>query len=125
MVEIAGELRHAWGFLIAIGAGHLGSQPMTAPQPLHTDIRTMPNGKPLLPLEHKLLHLHLRKNLTPEKVVARAVTHHKHRWHEVRSHWRTIKNKADGTVKKRVPVKAHERGDERLGKITKTYKIER
>lgn len=124
MLELAGELRHVWGLLIAVGAGQFGADVYTAPQPLHSDIRKMPNGKPLLPLEHKILHLHLRKTMTPEKVLARVITHHKHRWHEVRSHWRTLKN-ADGSVKARVPVKAHERGDERLGKIVKTYKVEK
>lgn len=123
MLEIAGELRHVWGALIAIGAGHLGAKVTTELQPKHTDVRTMSNGKPLLPLEHKILHLHLGKH-TPTKIVTRAITQHKHRWHEVRAHWREIKN-PDGTVKKRVPVKSHERGDERIGKITKTYKVER
>ena len=84
----------------------------------------MPNGKPLLPLEHKLLHLHLNRKITPERVVLKVITHHKHRWHEVRAHFRVLKNK-DGTVKARVPVKSHERGDERLGRIEKTYKVER
>lgn len=124
MAELAGELRHIWGFLIALGAGQLGIEVKMKPQPLHTDIRKMPNGKPLLPLEHKLLHLHLNKRHTPEKVVTRMTTHHKHRWHEVRAHFRTLRN-ADGSVKKRVPVKPHERGDERLGRITKTYRVER
>jgi len=53
------------------------------------------------------------------KVVTRMVTHHKHRWHEVRGHWRTLKSGV------RVPVRPHERGDERLGRIEKTYKVER
>ena len=124
MREIAGELRHMWGFLVALGAGHLGAEAKITPQAKHTDIRTMSNGKPLLPLEHRLLHLHLAKRTTPEKLVARAITHHKHRQHDVRGHWRTIRN-PDGTVKKRVPVKDHKRGDERLGIITKTYHVER
>ena len=123
MQEIAGELRHVWGFLIALGAGQLGVESATTQQSLHNDIRKMPNGKPLLPLEHKILHLHLRKRTTPDKVVARMITQHKLRWHEVRAHWRELRN-ADGSLKKRVPIKAHERGDERLGKITKTYKVE-
>ena len=84
----------------------------------------MKNGKPLLPIEHKVLHLHLAKRMTVATVIARSITHHKHKWHEVRSHFRTLKNK-DGTVKMRVPVKSHERGDERLGRVEKTYKVER
>ena len=119
MREVAGELRHVWGFLIALGAGQFGMDVKTAAQPVHTDIRKMPNGKPLLPLEHKTLHLHLRRKLTAEQVVTRATTHHRHRWHEVRGHWRTLKSG------RRVPVKPHERGDERLGKITKTYVVEK
>jgi hypothetical protein len=84
----------------------------------------MPNGKPLLPLEHKVLHLHLSKRVTPDKLVLRAISHHKNREHEVRSHWRSYRN-ADGTVRRRTLIRDHKRGDARLGVITKTYKLER
>jgi hypothetical protein len=124
MTEIAGEMRHIWGFLIALGAGQLGLEAKTSPQAKPLTERRMPNGKPLLPLEHKVLHLHLAKKATPVKIVARMTTHHKNREHEVRAHFRKLKNK-DGTVRARVPVKSHKRGDERLGKIEKTYKVER
>ena len=124
MSELAGELRHIWGFLIALGAGQLGLEAKTSPQAKPLTERRMPNGKPLLPLEHKILHLHLAKKHTPDKVVMRMITHHKNRWHEVRAHFRTYKNE-DGSVRLRVPVKSHERGDELLGKIEKTYKVER
>jgi len=124
MSEISGELRHVWGLLIALGAGQLGMEAKTSVQPKHTDIRKMPNGKPLLPLEHKVLHLHLAKKMTPARVVVRMMTHHKHRWHEVRAHFRTYKN-PDGTVRMRIPIKSHERGDERLGRIEKTYSVEK
>ena len=120
MDEIAGELRHIWGFLIALGAGQLGMEASYSPQdkPLRAP-PTMKNGKPLLPLEHKVLHLHLAKRMTVEKVIARSITHHRHRWHEVRSHFRLLKSG------KRVPVKSHERGDERLGRIEKSYSVEK
>ncbi len=124
MVELAGELRHVWGFLIALGAGHLGAEARLSTQPTHTDVRQMPNGKPLLPLEHKVLHLHLGRKLSPKVVIGRAIFHHRKRWHEVRGHWRTYRD-ADGSVRKRIPIDAHERGDERLGRITKTYKVEK
>jgi hypothetical protein len=124
MSEIAGEMRHIWGFLIALGAGQLGLEAKTSPQAKPMATRKMPNGKPLLPLEHKVLHLHLAKKATPDKVVARMITHHKHRWHEVRAHFRTYRNE-DGSVRMRVPIPAHERGDERLGRVEKTYKVER
>jgi len=125
MQELSGELRHIWGFLIALGAGHLGMESKFTPQakPSMTP-PTMKNGKPLLPLEHKTLHLHLAKRSTVDKVIARAITHHKNREHEVRAHFRALKNE-DGTVRKRVPVKSHKRGDDRLGKIEKTYVVER
>jgi hypothetical protein len=116
MVELAGELRHVWGLLIAIASSHFGVEPRMADQAPHTDIRKMPNGKPLLPLEHKTLHLHLRRKTSPEKVFLRGLTHHKHRWHEVRAHLRTLRN-ADGSVRKIIPIPKHERGDEKLGKI--------
>jgi hypothetical protein len=125
MIEIGGELRHIWGFLIALGAGQLGMESKYSPQPKpQRQPPVMKNGKPLLPIEHKVLHLHLAKRMTVDKVMLRMITHHRHKWHEVRSHWRTLKNK-DGTVKMRVPVKSHERGDERLGRVEKTYKVER
>jgi hypothetical protein len=119
MIEIGGELRHIWGFLIALGAGQLGMEASYTAQPKPVTERKMPNGKTLLPLEHKVLHLHMAKRMTVEKVIARSITHHKHRWHEVRSHFRLLKSGV------RVPVKAHERGDKRLGVIEKTYRVER
>jgi hypothetical protein len=117
MQEIAGELRHIWGFLVALGCGHLDSK--ITPQATHNDIRKMPNGKPLLPLEHKILHLHLAKKQTASTVVTRTITDHKMRWHEVRSHIRTLKSG------KLIKVKSHERGDKTLGRIVKTYKVEK
>jgi hypothetical protein len=119
MIEIGGELRHIWGFLIALGAGQLGMESKYSDQPKPTTVKLAKNGKPLLPLEHKILHLHLAKKMTVEKVVARSITHHKHRWHEVRAHFRLLKSGA------RVPVRAHARGDERLGRVEKTYRVER
>jgi len=125
MIELSGELRHVWGLLVALNAGsQFGVEMKQDVQPKHSDIRTMPNNKPLLPLEHKTLHLHLRKRWPVGKVVQGAVAHHKVRWHEVRGHIRTLRN-PDGTVRAMVPVKPHERGDEKLGKITKTYKVEK
>lgn len=124
MKEVAGELRHVWGFLIAIGSAQFGMTPQTAAQPLHTDIRKMPNGKPLLPLEHKTLHLHLRRSVVPTKALLRAMTKHRMRHHDVRGHWRMLKN-PDGTLRKRVPVKPHERGDKLLGRIEKTYTVKK
>lgn len=119
MKEMSGELRHIWGFLIALGAGHLGAQATYTPQPKPTTTPPiMKNGKPLLPLEHKVLHLHLAKK-TPAKIVAQAITHHHNRRHEVRAHWRQLKSG------KRVPIKSHERGDATLGRIEKTYHVER
>jgi len=56
--------------------------------------------------------------------VARAITHHKNREHDVRGHWREYRNE-DGSVRMRVPVKSHKRGDIRLGRIEKTYSVEK
>ena len=103
MSELSGELRHIWGFLVALGAGQLGMEASFTSQPKPMTERKMPNGKPLLPLEHKVLHLHLAKRMTVDKVIARAITHHKHREHDVRAHFRALKN-PDGTVRARVPV---------------------
>jgi hypothetical protein len=125
MVEMAGEMRHVWGLLIALGAGQLGIQANTSESKLHNGApKTMSNGKPLLALEHKVLHLHLAKRMTPDKVLLRAISHHKNRQHEVRAHFRTYRNE-DGSVRRRTPIAAHKRGDERLGRIEKTYVVER
>jgi len=120
MNEIAGELRHIWGFLIALGAGQLGVEARTSEARKHDGpLRIMKNGKPLLPLEHKTLHLHLARKMTANSVIARAVTHHKNREHEVRGHFRHLKSG------KLIPVRSHTRGDERLGKIEKTYIVQK
>ena len=70
------------------------------------------------------VYLLWRNKAVTSPVGAKAITGVKHRWHEVRGHFRTKYN-ADGSIKWRIPIKPHERGDERLGKITKTYKVER
>lgn len=122
MVELSGELRHLFGLLIAIGAGQLGATSETTPQPKPRSAPFEQKGKTLLPLEHKVLTITLSKRKTAEKVAATAIFHAKKRWHEVRAHWRT-KHNPDGSVKWRVPVKAHERGEKRLGVIEKTYVV--
>lgn len=124
MLELGGELRHIWGLLVALGAGQFGVAASHTPQPDPVTQRSMPNGKPLLPLRHKVLHLHLAKRTTVDKVIARAITHHKNCEHDVRAHFRALKN-PDGTVRVRVPVISHKRGDIRLGRIEKTYKVEK
>ena len=124
MLELGGELRHIWGLLVALGAGQFGVAASHTPQPDPVTQRSMPNGKPLLPLRHKVLHLHLAKRTTVDKVIARAITHHKNCEHDVRAHFRALKN-PDGTVRVRVPVMSHKRGDIRLGRIEKTYKVEK
>jgi hypothetical protein len=124
MTELAGELRHVLAFLIALGCSDQGTTAQVVDQPKHTDIRKAPNGKPLLPIEHKLLHIHLRKKQTPIKAVTRLITKHKMREHDVRAHWRTLLNE-DGSVRARIPIKSHVRGDRQLGRIEKTYKVEK
>jgi hypothetical protein len=62
--------------------------------------------------------------VTAEKVALRAIIQAKKRYHEVRGHIRTLRN-ADGSIRKMVPVHAHHRGDERLGRIEKTYRVEK
>ena len=119
MMEMRGELRHIWGFLIALGAGHLGVKVTASEARKHPGpVRMMKNNKPLLPLEHKVLHLHLGRK-TVEKVVTQAITHHHNREHEVRSHPRRLKS---GKV---TQVKSHIRGDASLGRIEKTYRVEK
>jgi hypothetical protein len=124
MYELSGELRTIWGLLLALGAGHLGAQSSHAPQALPAGPHPIGKGKPILPLEHKVLTIKLAKRMTVEKVAARAISGAKKRWHSVRGHFRTKYN-ADGSVKWRIHIDAHERGDERLGRIEKTYRVEK
>jgi hypothetical protein len=124
MAEISGELRYVWGTLIALGAGHLGAEVTTGEARRHQGPPVKIKDKTVLPLEHKTLTIKLSQRMTVPKLVARAITHHKNRLHEVRAHWRSYKND-DGTVRKRVPIKSHKRGDEKLGRIEKTYRVER
>lgn len=124
MFELSGELRTIWGLLLALGAGHLGAQTSHAPQPLPPGPYPIGKGKPILPLEHKVLTIKLGKRATAEKVAMRAITGVHHRRHKVRGHFRT-KHNPDGTVKWRIPIKAHERGDDRLGRVEKTYRVEK
>lgn len=118
--ELAGELRHVWALLLTMAAGHAGLTATTSPKarPSGPD-PIQPNGKPLLPIEHKHLHLHLGKRYTPQRVVLQAVTHHRKRHHEVRAHLRRL------PTGRLVPVKSHARGDRALGSITKDYKVEK
>jgi hypothetical protein len=115
MRELQGELRHIWGLLIALGT----STVETTEGVKHEGPVVMAKGKPLLPLEHKTLKVHLGKKRTVIKVVERALHGVRKRWHEVRAHTRLLKSGA------RIPVKSHARGDEKLGKITKTYVVEK
>jgi hypothetical protein len=108
MLEISGELRHLFGFLMALAAAKSTTTPQS---PLKGDLRKMPNGKPLLPLEHKIMHLHLRPKVKIRDLVLRAITKHKMREHEVRAHLRTLRS---GRI---IKVRDHKRGDAALGRI--------
>jgi hypothetical protein len=115
MRELWGELRHIWGLLIA-----LGTAPVATSEPTkHQGPPIIAKGKPLFPLEHKTLTVHLGKRRTVAKTVETALHGIRKRWHEVRAHTRLLKNGA------RVPVKSHARGDRALGVITKTYVVEK
>lgn len=124
MFELSGELRAVWGLLLALGAGHLGAETVTTAQTPPAGPHPVAKGKPLLPLEHKVLTIKLGKRRTVEKVAAMAITGIKKRRHEVRGHFRTKLN-TDGSVKWRIPIKSHERGDERLGRIEKVYRVQK
>jgi len=113
MRELWGEVRHIWGLLLA-----MGSSPTEIGQPIrHLGPPVMMKGKELLPLEHKVLKIHLGRRKTVEKVVSTALHGVRKRWHEVRAHTRLLKSG------RRVVVKSHGRGDKALGQITKTYEV--
>lgn len=107
MHEIAGELRHLFGFLMALAA----TKSSTIDQKAPSTKKTMPNGKPLFHLEHKIMHLHLRPKTTARDAILRAVTRHKMREHPVRAHLRTLQS---GRI---IKVQSHKRGDPALGRI--------
>jgi hypothetical protein len=106
MLEIAGELRHVFGFLMALAA----TKSTTVEGAKHTKT-VIAKGKPLFALEHKVMHLHLRKNTTARDVTLRMVTKHKMREHDVRAHLRTLHS---GRI---IKVRDHKRGDAALGRI--------
>lgn len=120
MTELGGELRHVFGLLVALSAGHAGLTSSKAPQakPSGPDPR-QPNGKPIFPLEHHQLHLHLGSRREVGKVMAQIITHHRKRFHDVRAHMRRLHSG------KLVPVRSHHRGDKTLGVVTKDYLVER
>jgi len=124
MKEISGELRHVFGLLIALGAGQMGAVSSTTVQAPPSGAPPVMKGKPLLPLEHKVLTIKLSRRMTVAKVAAKAISGNKKRWHEVRGHFRKLVN-ADGSLKRMTPVKPHHRGDEKVGRIEKTYLVER
>lgn len=115
MLELSGELRFVFGFLIAMASTRSSLSPQ---EKSAAAMRYAPNGKPLLPLEHKVMHLHLRPRVAIKDLVLRAVTKHKMREHDVRAHLRTLRN-ADGSVRKIVKVHDHKRGDAALGRIVR------
>lgn len=120
-LEIAGELRYCLGLMLAMN-GAASDLTITKGGDYVDDsvaANKLPNGKPQFAIVHKRLVIHLHKNRTPQKIAERMITGHKKKWHEVSGHWRTLRN-ADGTVRKRVPVKSHERGDARLGRVYRT-----
>jgi hypothetical protein len=123
MREISGELRHVWGLLLALGAGKLGAETSITPREKPNGDPPIIKGKPLLPLEHKTLTIKLGRRKSVERIAAKALTGSRKRWHEVRAHIRILHN-ADGTPKY-VKVSEHHRGDERIGKITKNYRVEK
>lgn len=120
MLEISGELRHVFGLLVALAGGtekvtraEFGQAKKFEGRPLEA------KGKTLLPLEHKTLTIHLNRRMTAEKAALRTLTGAKKRWHTVRTHLRHLKS---GKI---VKVREHERGEEKLGKVTKTYRVEK
>jgi hypothetical protein len=124
--ELAGELRHVFGFLVALNSSEQEKSGISrtisdsvwsgTPEPMF-------NGKPLFNLEHKILDLKLGARQTVEKVALRAITQARKKGHDVRGHLRKLRNE-DGTIKRIVPVKDHHRGDDRLGIIKKTYRVD-
>jgi len=123
MFELSGELRYIFALLLTLGASNAGATPSFSPQAPSAAAPFEAKGKTLFPIEHKVLTIKLGRKMTADKVAARVISGHKKRFHEVRHHLRRIKTPDGGT--RLVKVREHNRGDERLGKIVKTYRVEK
>lgn len=117
--ELAGELRHVWGLLIALGTAVVVERDGPV-----IDRKASPivNGKPVFPIETRHCTISLPRKITVDRLVDRAIIGVKKRRHGVRGHWRQYRD-ADGNVRLRKWIADHERGDERLGRVVKDYRV--
>lgn len=125
IIDINGELRYVWAFLMMLTAssGFKASMKPLKREPVEPFIQ--PNGKELFRLEHKHLVINLsHKRDDVKQATWRALSGARKRLHDVRGHMRTLRN-ADGSIRKVVSVRPHQRGDRHLGVITKTYEVRR
>lgn len=122
--EFAGELRNAWGLLVALGA---------LPSVDHAVVRienpnepappvTIVKDKPVQPFVIRQVTLRIPRLRDINKVVTRCIEGARKRRHGVRGHWRHYRN-ADGDVVRKVWIQDHERGDESLGRVEHSYRV--
>lgn len=120
--EFAGELRHIFGFLTTIG--HVPTEEREIIR-VDGDVSQPPpvvKGKPVFALVHHDIIIKLPKHRDIAKIVTRVCEGMRKRRHEVRGHWRHFYN-ADGSIRRRVWIKEHERGDALLGRVHHDYRV--
>lgn len=120
--ELTGELRHVFGLLVTLGHVPTIERDIVS---IDGDLSKQPKivkGKPLFPLVHREILINVPKRTTLEKIVTRVMEGMRKRRHEVRGHWRHFYNE-DGTLRRKVWIKNHERGDETLGRVEHGYRV--
>lgn len=120
--EVVGELRHIFGFLVTIG-----SLPVEYVDIPHIDgdlSQPVPviKGKPVYALVHRDVMIRVPKRRELTKIITRLCEGMRKRRHDVRGHWRSFYN-ADGSLRRKVWVRNHERGDLSLGRVEHGYRI--
>jgi hypothetical protein len=125
LLEFAGELRHVFGLLLALGSlptidhtivriDNPNEQPVAEPRKV--------GDKTILPFAYRTVTLRIPRLRDPNKVVQRVLEGIRKRRHGVRGHWRNYRD-AQGNVVRRVWVNDHERGDASLGRVEHDYRV--
>lgn len=120
--EMIGELRHCFGLLVTLGHVPTIERDIVS---IDGDLTKQPKvikGKTLLPLIHREVLINVPKRTTLSKIVDRIMEGMRKRRHGVRGHWRHFYNE-DGSLRRKVWIRDHERGDETLGRIEHGYRI--
>jgi hypothetical protein len=122
LMELQGELRHIFGLLVTLGHVPTEEREIVAVEGDMTKQPKMFKGKPILPLVHREVLINVPKRSSVTKIVGRVMEGMRKRLHGVRGHWRHFYNE-DGSLRRKVWIRDHERGDETLGRIVHDYVV--